>query len=204
MSLRIPAWGLLLASLAVTGCVTSPPVRFYALGAPTQAAPSGSALARVEFLPVAIPDRLNRAEMVLTDETGRLDVRDGDHWAATLQDEVRQWVADALWRRVRAVDTYQAPVSAGTDGLPQYRLALRVERFEAVPGRAATVEGSWTARRLPQGAVVSCRASFVVALPERTAQAAATALAEGTGKLAAAVAESMARMEAGTVPACGA
>ncbi|PKU25087.1 PqiC family protein [Telmatospirillum siberiense] len=187
---------------ALGGCGTSAPPRYHALGLVQPAPASGSARRLVEILPVAVPERLNREEVVLTGAGGQLDVRDGDHWAAPLPDEIRHILTDALWRRLRAADVYQAPVSPGAGGVPQYRLALQIERFEAVPGRSAVVEGSWTARRLPQGASATCRAGITVALPALTADAATAALSDGTSQLARLIADSIDGLEQGVASVC--
>ncbi len=193
---------VLALAAVLTGCGTSPAPRYHALGGAAPAQVSGGARRLVEILPVAVPERLNREELVLTGDAGQLDVRDNDHWAAPLPDEIRQILTDTLWRRLWAADVYQAPVASGSGGLPQYRLAFRIERFEAVPGRAAIVEGSWTARRLPQGASSTCRASITVSLPERTPEAAVAALSDGTGQLAGLVADGIGDLEQGGASAC--
>jgi hypothetical protein len=188
--------------LATAGCGTSPAPRYHALDIPAAVQSSGSARLLVEILPVAIPERLNREEMVLTGESGQLDVRDSDHWAAPLSDEIRQILTDSLWRRLRAADVYLAPVAPDASGLPQYRLSLRVERFEAAPGRAATVEGSWTVRLLPRGQATTCRANIVIPLSERTPEAAAVALSTGTGQLTRQIADSIGHLDQGLAAAC--
>lgn len=194
-----PAWirplALTLAAVALAGCGASPPPRYHALSIAAPPQPSGSARLLVEILPVAVPDRLNREEMVLTSETGQLSVRDGDRWAAPLAGEIRQIVTDTLWYRLRAADVYRAPVAPGPSGLHQFRLALRIERFEAVSGKSAFIDGSWTARQLPEGRSVTCRAGIAIALSEPSADAAAAALSEGTGQLARLVADSIGRID---------
>lgn len=191
---------LLPLALAVllTGCGSSPPIQYHALSsAPRPAESAGSARILVEVLPIALPERLNRNEVVLTGSSGRLDVRATDQWAAPLADEMRQIVSDALWRRVRAADVYQAPVVAKPDGPPHYRLAVRIERFEAVAGRQATVEATWTARRLPQGAAQTCRAAASAAIAGTTTEASVEALSEASSVLAAQIAEGLAGLDAG-------
>jgi uncharacterized lipoprotein YmbA len=187
---------------AVGGCGSSPPVTYHALSQPSAPTSSGQARLLVEMLPVAVPERLNRENMVLTDAAGRLDVRDIDRWAALPADEIRQIVADTLWQRLGAVDVYQAPVAPSASGLPQYRLALRIERFEAKLGAAATVEASWTARRLPQGHASTCRVSVALPLSDGTAAGAAAALAAATGQMARAVTDSLGRLDQGAADAC--
>ncbi|MFD2234304.1 PqiC family protein [Phaeospirillum tilakii] len=196
--------GLIFAALALGGCGASPPPRYHALLADPAPLGGGGAAMLVEFLPVAVPQRLDRDGLVLGGGGGApLDVRDNDRWAAPLADEMRQVVADALWRRLRAADTYRAPVAPGASPLPQYRLALRIERFDAVPGRSAAVEGSWTVRRLPQGSPAACRAGFAVPLPGNGSDAAVAALAEGAGRLGERIAASLGRLDRGEADPCG-
>jgi len=196
------------ALLGLAGCGSSPPPRYHALSggaASVDSAGMGSAAMLVELLPPALPERLNRQDLVLGGAEGRpVEVRDGDRWAAPLADEMRQIVADALWRRLRAADTYRAPVALAASPLPQYRLALRIERFDATPGRQALVEGSWTVRRLPQGGPAVCRAGFVVALPGTSPDEAVAALTDGATRLARTVAVSLDRLHRGEADPCGA
>ncbi|CCG41263.1 PqiC family protein [Magnetospirillum molischianum] len=196
------------ALLSLAGCGSSPPPRYHALSGgavPVDLAGVGSAAMLVELLPPALPERLNRQDLVLSGGDGRpVEVRDGDRWAAPLADEMRQIVADALWRRLRAADTYRAPVALSASPLPQYRLALRIERFDASPGHQALVEGSWTVRRLPQGGPAVCRAGFVIPLPGTSPDDAVAALADGSTRLARTIAASVERLHRGEADPCAA
>lgn len=204
MTLSFPrlAASLLLAA-TVAGCGASTPLRYHALssggGGPLA---SGSAALLVEVLPIAVPERINREEVVLTGANGQLDVRSGDRWAAPLADEMRQLVDESLWRHLRAADIYVAPVVPTGTGLPQYRLALRLERLEAIPGHQAVAEASWTMRRLPQGQPAICRAGISEPLSGATAEAAVAGLAGASARLAEAVAASLGRLHAGTGNPC--
>ncbi len=171
-----------LASVLLAACAGSPPIRHHSLALPA-AAGNGGAERLVEVLPVAVPGRIDRAALVLSDAAGRLEVRDSDRWAAPPSEEIRAVLVDALWRAGRAADIYAAPIPATASALPQYRLAARVERFDAVPGDAATVEISWTLRRLPGGPVAACRAAARAPLPGASAEDAA-ALGAATRDLA--------------------
>jgi hypothetical protein len=191
-----------LVLIGLAGCASSPPAHYYALTTPTGASASGSAQMLVEVLPVTVPERVNRSEMVLTGNDGSVDVRGNDLWAAPLSDEIGQMIDDTFWRSLRAADVYNAPVAPVVGGPPQYRLALRIERFDAGPGPAVAVSGSWTLRRLPQGPSATCRADLTASLPSLTPESAAAALAQTSGRLATMVAESLGRLDHGTADVC--
>ncbi|HVI50537.1 MAG TPA: PqiC family protein [Candidatus Sulfotelmatobacter sp.] len=193
---------VLLAAALLAGCAASPPTRYHALVQPPQAVSGGSAKLLVELLPIAVPERLNRDEMVLTGADGSIAVRDGDHWAAPLSDEIRQMVADALWRRNAAADQYKAPVPTAASRLPQYRMSVRIERFDAGKGRPALVDASWSVRRLPEGEAAVCRASFSQGSSAETPDAAAQALSAATAQLAEAIAVSLERLNLGLADKC--
>lgn len=193
----------LLLTTALAGCGASTPLRYHALstsGFATLA--QGSAAVLVEVLPIAVPERINREEIVLTSAGGQLDVRSGDRWAAPLADEMRQLVDDALWRRLHAADVYSAPVTPSANGLAQYRLALRMERLEALPGRQAVAEATWTVRRLPQGQPAICRAGAAEPLAATTPEAAVAGLSKASGRVAEAVAASLERLHLGVANPC--
>ncbi|BAE51816.1 PqiC family protein [Paramagnetospirillum magneticum] len=198
---RLAASLLLAATLA--GCGASTPLRYHALSSgPTAPLASGSAALLVEVLPIAVPERINREELVLSGPGGQLEVRAGDRWAAPLADEMRQLVDESLWRHLRAADIYVAPLAITGSGLPQYRLALRLERLEATPGRQAVAEASWTVRRLPQGQPAICRTGATEPLPDASTEAAVAGLARASARLAEAVAASLGRLHAGTANPC--
>lgn len=194
----------MIVATLLTGCGASTPLRHHAL-APGAAAPgpSGGAALLVEVLPVGMPERLNRDEVVLSTPGGQPDLRGNDRWAAPLADEMRQMVDDALWRHLRAADVYGAPPLPGSAGLPQYRLALRVERLDAIPGGQALAEASWTLRRLPQGAQAFCRSGSAEPVAGAETAAAVAALGRAASRLAEAVAVSVERLNSGAADPCG-
>lgn len=187
-----------LLAVGLSACGASPATRYHTLAGPSGPAAGGGAERLVEVLPVALPGRVDRAALVLSGADGGLTVRDADRWAGPLAEELRAVIDEALWRAARAADVYAAPLPGSA--LPQYRLAARIDRFDAVPGAAATVEASWTLRRLPRGASAACRAAFSAPLAGDSADAAAVALAAASRRLADAMADSLTRLERGEPP----
>ncbi|OYD83876.1 PqiC family protein [Azospirillum brasilense] len=197
--------GLLLAlCLALpAGCGTSPPTHYHALSRPDDALPaSGEARMLVEILPIAIPEALARSNLVLTDEAGQVTVMESERWLSPIGEDLRQILADSLWKTTRASDTYQAPVSGPAVTLPLYRLAVRLDRFAVVPGRDAVVDASWTLRRLPYGAVQGCRWAGRKPVDGHDASAAAAALSVASHQLAEQIGDSLRRAVVGQGNPC--
>jgi hypothetical protein len=190
---RGPLLAVLLAGLV--GCGSSEPIHYHSLARPAAPTPSGEARLLIEVLPVSVPERVNRSEIVFLQPSGSLDVRATDQWGAPLSDEIGQLVDDALWQALRAADSYRAPVPVTVGSLPQYRLALHVERFDAVADGAATIDASWSVRRLPQGTAATCRIHLSESLPSATSEAAVRALSQASLRMAAALADSVGRLD---------
>ncbi|MBB4315842.1 PqiC family protein [Roseospira marina] len=191
----------------LAACVTSPPVRYHTLSqsVPAETGPDSVAAAQVlvQILPVVVPEGAARDNLVLKDRNGQITVLQTDRWLAPVADDMKQVVADDLWRTVRATDTYQAPVPADATALPRYRLAIRIERFDAVPGAAAAVAGSWTLRSLSDDTVHICRWTGSQPLDSADAAAAADALATVSRRLAAHISDSLRRTVEGAPDVCG-
>jgi len=190
----------------LVACASSPPVRYHTLSRPETtdgtADTSGAARVLVQILPIEVPEGVARDNIVLKDPSGRVTVLQTDRWLAPVADDMKQVVADALWRAARATNTYQAPVPAQSTSLPQYRLAVRIERFDAISGQAATVEGSWTLRSLSDDAVHICRWAGTQPLDAMDGAAAAAALAEASHRLAERIGDSLRRAVAGDDEVC--
>lgn len=193
------------AALILSACGSSVPLTYHSLTRAEDAGASSSGPARmlVEILPVAIPEQVDRPELVLSAPDGKVIVLGDDQWTASLADGTRQAVADALWRHSRAIDVYRAPASNAPESIPQYRLSIRVERFTATPGQHAELAASWTARRLPRGESVTCRARAEAPLPGTTAEDAARALGAGLAELADSIAAGLDRLNRGDSAPCG-
>lgn len=203
MPRSLPAMAALAgALLLLAACADPAPLRYHALGGESGPRPAGAARMLVEILPVTVPERLNRQEVVLTDAQGGIDVRGDDRWAAPLSDEVRQMIADTLWRDLSAADIYQAPLPAGALSRPHYRLAVRVERLEGRPGGTAVVSMAWTLRRLPNGPAAVCLAEAARPVAGADVAQVARAASEAVGALAGGIAASLDALDRGEAAVC--
>lgn len=170
---RFQSRGLLAAALVmtmammatITGCA-SPPDRYYTLvpvGAATPATlrPAGAPLV-VELLPLALPDRLARAQMVVRQsaDTGSAEVAvlEQHRWASSFESELRDALASGVAARLGAVDASRSGGNIGrAPGQPAWRIAVQVRQFDAIEGTRVDAALSWSIRRSDQEASAGCQ-----------------------------------------------
>ncbi|AHN74474.1 hypothetical protein DA70_08335 [Pandoraea pnomenusa] len=157
---------------ALAGCA-SPTPTFYTLsdapglpGTPTASGTSGTSGARtigaeapaapyaVEVSPVAVPEQVDRPQIVITRGGGRVDILEASRWSAPLKTELTSTISRDLTQRLGAMDVYGLPRA---DGLTVYRVSTSVQRFESVPGEQAALTAVWSVRRAPGDLVLTCR-----------------------------------------------
>lgn len=203
---------------ALAGCA-SPTPTFYTLsdapglpGTPTASGTSGTSGARtigaeapaapyaVEVSPVAVPEQVDRPQIVITRGGGRVDILEASRWSAPLKTELTSTISRDLTQRLGAMDVYGLPRA---DGLTVYRVSTSVQRFESVPGEQAALTAVWSVRRAPGDLVLTCRfagtepASGGVAEVVAAQRKLVDRLAEGMGRAIATSAQG-----AGSTPRC--
>ncbi|QET02645.1 membrane integrity-associated transporter subunit PqiC [Cupriavidus pauculus] len=173
-SLTVPRAGRRLAApmvaalaLLLAACA-SPDPRYYSLAASAANAVPAAPPARaeplwIEVAPVRVPERLNRAQLVVGDGAdGQLKLLDLSRWSSPLPDEMRDALSQQLQARLGAVDVYQQGLS---DVAPVYRITTEVVRMDGDVGQRANATIAWTVRRLPDGRVTGGRTVAEVAAP---------------------------------------
>lgn len=144
-----PRHHLLVASLTlalITGCATTPDASFYTLSATSPSVERASHL-RIEVGPVAVPAQIDRPEIVVTTGPNQVRLEAFHRWASPVQDEVARAVAENL---AALLDTGHVTLASRTLDA-EYRVAVEVQRFESVLGRAATVNAFWAVHRTRDG-----------------------------------------------------
>ena len=114
--------------LGFTACSSSPTPSYYSLN-PTVTPLASSNVRVIEVMPVGLPDRLNRAPMVIQDVTGKSNLQDNQRWTSTLGAELRDGLSAGLQQKLGAVDRYN---SGMTGGKVSYRIATEFARFDVV------------------------------------------------------------------------
>lgn len=142
------SYGLgIVVSLMLAACSTSSTPNYYTLISSSVAMPS-STLRVIEVLPVGLPDRLDRTQIVLQEASGQSQVLDLQRWTSTLSSELRDGLSAGLQQRLGAVDRYR---SGSTTTLPVYRIATDFSHFDVVrdhSGVNINVAATWTINRV--------------------------------------------------------
>lgn len=115
------------AALLVAACA-SPVPNYYTLTPSVSALPE-SRVKVIEVLPVGLPDRLNRVQIVLQDPSGKSEILDTQRWASPLSAELTDSLSTGLQQQLGAVDRYS---SGMTGGQVAYRIAVDFSRFDLI------------------------------------------------------------------------
>jgi uncharacterized lipoprotein YmbA len=192
-------------TLALAACSSSPPLRFYSLATPAasgaDAAPARSAGLFIDVLPVGVPERLTRPQLVVRKgNDGRMDVLEQDRWTAPFNNELHDTLADGIADRLGAVD---ARHGGRQEGQPVYRIAISLRQFDAISGERVDAAFGWTVTRVDDGRSASCQASYSVPAGGVGGTEALVAAMQKTVAMATvAIAATVDGVRNGTGPAC--
>lgn len=133
------------------GCASSPPSRYYALSSLENAQPAtgdSSQAARiiVAIGPVAIPDYMDRPQIVTRSGRNEAVVNEFDRWAGSLEDDISRVLIENLssslpvdlFRVVRWAPSIQAHLQI------EYRVTIDVMRIELSPAGPVSLRAQWT------------------------------------------------------------
>jgi len=151
----------------LTACVTtsSPKAHFYTLASTntkSQIAQSSAAPIAIEVLPINVPERLKRPQLVITNKnSAELKILEQDRWASSFNDELQDAFVSGLSNQLNAIDVSRGGRVASQ---PTYRIAITLQQFSATPGEQVQAHFGWTITRLAADArenkAFSCQATF--------------------------------------------
>jgi uncharacterized lipoprotein YmbA len=122
------AMGFAAISAALVACSSTPMPNYYTL-TPTVAPLAGSNIKVIEVLPVGLPDRLDRSQIVVQDVSGKSNVSDVERWSSSLSNELRDGLSSGVQQQLGAVDRYKSGIASGDVA---YRIAVDFSRFDIV------------------------------------------------------------------------
>ena len=142
-----------LAAVVAVGCSTAPS-KFYSLSSTATADGTPPTAVAVMVGPVTIPASVDQPEFVVQVAANRVQVDEFNRWVAPLGDAIARTVAGDL---VVLLGTPEVASNQLANFVPDYRVTIDVQRFESVPGSAATLEAVWTVRKTVGGEIRSGR-----------------------------------------------
>lgn len=151
--------------LAVLTACSSPPSRFYTLGTANRlGAASGPAHPGLLFdvLPVSVPASVARSQFVVQANQTQVKVLEDERWASSLDDEIRNALSISVAQQSGAVDVHGV---GHTEGIPVYRIAVDVRRFESWPGAQTLLDAVWSIRTVNSEEVLTCRSLISERVP---------------------------------------
>jgi uncharacterized lipoprotein YmbA len=165
---------LLLAAATLTGCATrdTPPRRLFALTGmpplPADAKPGQDGRAWVLSPSIALPELLDREEILVAEGSAGLRPWPEARWAEPLREALPRVLAEDLWRLRQPY-----PVTLGAapaDGVESLRLVVQVDEWLARPDGAALVlklraRWRWAPLHAPAGTVLPAAGSAELTLP---------------------------------------
>jgi uncharacterized protein len=135
---------LVSALIAITGCGTSAPPKFYSLS--STSTPIGVAPANLAVLvgPISIPAGVDRPEFVVQNGANRVDIEEFNRWSAPLNDSIAKVVAGDLSALLGTPDVATAPLAYFNAA---YRVTIDVQRFDSIRGQGAMLDAVWVVRK---------------------------------------------------------
>jgi uncharacterized protein len=135
---------LLIALVAVMGCGTSAPSKFYSLS--STSTPVGVVPANLAVLvgPISIPAGVDRPEFVVQDSANKVDIEEFNRWSAPLNDSIAKVVAGDLSALLGTPDVATAPLANFNAA---YRVTIDVQRFDSIRGQGAVLDAVWVVRK---------------------------------------------------------
>ena len=171
---------LVLATLVLAACASTPASRFYTLsGAPVPTAPANAL--SIVVGPVTIPGVVDRPEIVVTVSQNEVWLDEFNRWASPLADAIAIATAENLGVQLstgRATSLVQSAVEA------DYRVSVEVQRFESAPGSYALLDAVFTVRRTADARTTTGRTTARESTADKSYDALAAAHSRAVARLA--------------------
>jgi uncharacterized protein len=143
------------ASSAATSTATATAAATPAATPYAASAASAPAAASVVVGPVTLPELVDRPQLVVRVAPNRVAILESERWGEPLRSQIPRVIAEDLGRLLGSGRVASHLQHAGTEA--GYRVLLDIERFEASPGEAVSVEAVWSLRGAAGGVPLSGR-----------------------------------------------
>ncbi len=145
----------------LAGCASKPTL-YYSLadGAPATVTAQVGAPLYIEMLPLAMPERLARPQLVVKQPgvaNAQVEVLEQHRWASSFENELRDALAIGVAARLGAFD---ATKGGRQNAQPSWRIAVQVRQFDAIEGVRVEAGFGWTLRRSDATLTTACQLSL--------------------------------------------
>lgn len=135
---------VLACTIALAACGSTPPVKYYLLSAVRGAAPAAGGNfpgdRSISVGPVALPEYLDRPQIVIRGSINRLEFADGHRWAEPLTDNFARVLRENLSLLLGTERVQPHSLSARGD----YQLLVQVLRFDRQDDGAVSLAARWS------------------------------------------------------------
>ena len=152
--------------------------------------------ARVSVGPVTVPAAVDQPQFVTQASPNRVDVDEFNRWASPLNDNIARVVAQNL---VVLLGTPNVAIDPLANFIPDYAVAIDVQRFDSVRGQRAVFVAVWTVRSMAAGVTRSGRTDADEPVSDDTFDALAAAHSRALAMLSGNIADAI-RAEAVSQP----
>ena len=121
----------------------------------TAKAATATAAASVVVGPVTLPELVDRPQLVVRVAPNRVAILESERWAEPLRSQIPRVIAEDLGRLLGSSQVASYLQHSGAEA--GCRVLLDIERFEASPGEAVSVEAVWSLRRAAGGVALAGR-----------------------------------------------
>jgi uncharacterized lipoprotein YmbA len=138
---------LVLLAVALAGCGTSQPTRYYLLsaGAPDTAQVSARPELTIGVGPIVLPPYLDRRELVSRASSNELNVAVYDQWAEPLEENFSRVVREDLGQWLATDRIIRLPVKRSLRSAltMDYQVVIVVRQFEKTPDGSVVLNARW-------------------------------------------------------------
>jgi len=131
-----------------SACSTSPKATFYTLNTvalpPFTKSLGAHPPPSVAVGPVKVPEMVDRPQLVIRQSSNRVEVLEQHRWAQSLPSEIARVIAADLRSQLPGTQVASWDEYAGRHA--DYRIAIDIEQFDAIPGQGVTVQAVWSIR----------------------------------------------------------
>ena len=143
------AIGCMVVTLLLAACGSAPKDRFYTLAPASAMAPAATASTPARYGvaigPVRVPEALDRTQMVVREGPNRVEILDQHRWAGSLRSEIARALAAGVGAQLPEAQVSVHDGQAGRNAA--YRVAVDIERFDAMLNDSVAVQALWTLRQ---------------------------------------------------------